>query len=298
MLSGLVDLGNRKRIEDHDGAEVVGQGEERPGRARSARRARTGAAVRAAEAARAELVRSQIIAAAGTAGFLLLIILLLLPRRTAAAEEITAQPAATGIRPTLDLDIRPPEQPQEARTREVSAPPTPAPPLAPPAPAQPVAASAVPLEDLARICIELAKLEDGATVPAILDRTASALGASGLVVWVVDAERRELKPIAAHGYAPSVLSRMGSLPVDSENVTAAAFRTGLVQTVAAREHQKGALAAPLPAPGGCLGVVSAEMRNGGEKDAARLAAASIVAAQLATVVGPPADEASHVRSAT
>jgi hypothetical protein len=117
---------------------------------------------------------------------------------------------------------------------------------------------------------------------------AAALDAAGIVVWVADGERRELMPIAAHGYPPGVLSRMRSLSVDSENATAAAFRTGLVQTVLGRERELGAVAAPLVAPSGCMGVMSAELRNGGEKEPARLAAASIVAAQLATIVGPPA----------
>jgi hypothetical protein len=40
-------------------------------------------------------------------------------------------------------------------------------------------------------------------------------------------------------------------------------------------------------PGGAVGVISAETRHGGELRAATLAAATIVAAQLAMLVGPP-----------
>jgi len=49
----------------------------------------------------------------------------------------------------------------------------------------------------------------------------------------------------------------------------------------------GAIAAPLVTPAGCVGVMATEVRNGGEQEAARLAAAAIIAAQLATLVGPP-----------
>ena len=40
-------------------------------------------------------------------------------------------------------------------------------------------------------------------------------------------------------------------------------------------------------PGGCVGVMAAEVKSGGEQQAALLAAATIIASQLATLVGPP-----------
>ena len=48
---------------------------------------------------------------------------------------------------------------------------------------------------------------------------------------------------------------------------------------------------PLVTPVGCVGVMAAEVRHEGERDAAKLAAAAIVAAQLATLVGPPSTRA-------
>jgi hypothetical protein len=44
---------------------------------------------------------------------------------------------------------------------------------------------------------------------------------------------------------------------------------------------------PLVTPTGCVGVMAAEVRHGGERHDTKLAAAAIVAAQLATLVGPP-----------
>ena len=49
----------------------------------------------------------------------------------------------------------------------------------------------------------------------------------------------------------------------------------------------GAVAAPLVGAGGALGVMAVEMKNGGEQREALLAAASIIASQLSTLVGPP-----------
>ena len=81
------------------------------------------------------------------------------------------------------------------------------------------------------------------------------------------------------------------LHTDAANVTAIAYRTGLLQTVKADAVSNGAIAAPLISAGGCLGVMAAEMNNGGEQHEALLAAATIIASQLSTLVGPPSTRA-------
>lgn len=146
----------------------------------------------------------------------------------------------------------------------------------------------VRLDELAAVCADLARLSDTGAIPAILERAAGTIDASGLVLWVADERGAELLPIAAHGYASNVLSRMRGLPTDSENATAGAFRTGLLQTVRGDRNSNGAIAAPLVSPAGPLGVLALEMRHEGEKRPERLAAATIVASQLATIVGPAA----------
>jgi hypothetical protein len=88
-----------------------------------------------------------------------------------------------------------------------------------------------------------------------------------------------------------MVTRLGTIARDAQNVTASAFRTGLVQTVLTDAVSNGAIAAPLITPRGPVGVMAAEVRGEGEKQAAKLAAASIVAAQLATLVGPPVSRA-------
>lgn len=220
--------------------------------------------------------REQMMAVGGAAGIAILVLLLLAPRTDAparraveAAALVEPKPSAPAVDDIAALDMR-----------------TPAPVAPPPAPPR----ASLEIETLAGVCLDLARLTDTSALPTILERTADALDASGLVLWVLDAGGRQLVPIASHGYPASIISRMGALPVDASNATADAFRTGLLQTVSAEGESKGAIAAPLVSPSGCLGVMSAEVRHEGEHHLDRLAAASIVAAQLATILGPPSTE--------
>jgi hypothetical protein len=137
----------------------------------------------------------------------------------------------------------------------------------------------------------LARLGDTRSLPALLERAASALDATGIVLWIADPDGKEMSPILTHGYAPNVVNRLGTILRDDQNATAAAFRTSLVQTVKTDTVSNGAIAAPLVTPLGSVGVMAAEVRHAGEQDAAKLASATIVAAQLATLVGPPSARA-------
>jgi GAF domain-containing protein len=149
-------------------------------------------------------------------------------------------------------------------------------------------ADALNLSSVASLCTELARVVDTRSLPSILERTAAVLDAPGIILWIADPDGKLLTPIVAHGYPQQLLSRLGTIPRDAENATAAAFRTGLVQTVKSDAISNGAIAAPLLTAAGPVGVMAAEVRHERERQAAMLAAASIVAAQLATLVGPPA----------
>ena len=140
---------------------------------------------------------------------------------------------------------------------------------------------------VASLCADLARVVDTRALPSLLDRAAGLLDASGIILWIADPDGRELNPIFAQGYPQQLVNRLGTIPKDAENATAAAFRTSLLQTVMADEISSGAIAAPLVTPGGCVGVMAAEVRHDSERQDAKLAAATIVAAQLATLVGPP-----------
>jgi hypothetical protein len=159
------------------------------------------------------------------------------------------------------------------------------------APAPLAAAPPLELAPLASLCTDLARLSDTRALPGLLERAATALDASGIILWIADPDGQELAPIVTHGYAPNLVTRLGNIRRDEQNATAAALRTSLLQTVKADTVSEGAIAAPLVTPAGCVGVMAAEVRHAGEEDSTRLAVATIVAAQLATLVGPPSTKA-------
>ncbi len=249
--------------------------------------------------------------AAGAASLLIVLLLMLAGREpeSAAAAPI-AQPVTATPRPIANLtldsvgadewspakresvsdDRREPPAAREAEPAAI----VPAAPAAAPAPAPAPASAARPRVDLPQvssICNDLARVVDTRMLPSLLERAADALDAAGIVLWVADPDGRELAAIMAHGYAPNLVVRLGTIGRDAENATAAAFRTSLVQTVKADGVSNGAIAAPLVGGAGCVGVMAAEVRERGEQDDTVLAAAGIIAAQLATLVAPPSTRA-------
>jgi hypothetical protein len=168
-------------------------------------------------------------------------------------------------------------------------------PAAPQPAAEPVSpqarATAVPTLDfkaVAALCTELSRVDDTLALSPLLERAAALLDAAGIILWIADPDGRELNPVLAQGYPQHLVNRLGTIPRGAENATAAAFRSGMLQTVYADGASNGAIAAPLLTCGGCVGVMAAEVRGDTEKVEANLAAATIVAAQLASLVGPPA----------
>ena len=147
------------------------------------------------------------------------------------------------------------------------------------------------LATAAKVCSDMARVVESKQLPALLERTAKVLEASGMIVWVADSSGRELRPAMAFGYSDQVMARMGTIPRDAANAAAAAYRAGEMRTVNGDGFTNGALVAPLITADGCIGVLSAEMKGGSEKDESSQALASIFAAQLATLVSPPASAA-------
>jgi hypothetical protein len=150
---------------------------------------------------------------------------------------------------------------------------------------------AVDLPGIADLCTELSRVIDTRALAPALDRAAALLDASGIVIWIADPDGRELAPVMAQGYPPHLVARLGTIARDAENVTAAAFRTGVIQTMKSDAVSQGAIAAPLLTPAGPVGVMAAELSRDGERRDATRAVAAIVAAQLATLMGPPSTRA-------
>ena len=245
----------------------------------------------------------QFYAAAGAAGVLLLIVLLLVPVPEADVDVLTAMraltesaPLRTQAFPTPAPKPRPEmvaldDEDSSARVLRKIVDEQPAP--AGPTPL-PVATPGVDLAQASRICAELARVVDAGGITAFLARAADVLGAPGLIVWVADAPATALYPLFSHGYPSSVLMRLGSLPIDADNATAASWRTGDAVTIDATPEQRGALVTPIVTADGCVGVLAAELQNRGETREEIRALATIFAAQLATLVTPVASVGEQV----
>jgi hypothetical protein len=151
------------------------------------------------------------------------------------------------------------------------------------------------LRAAADLCTDFARLRDAQELPALLERAARLLDASGLIVWIADPLGNKLAPTFAHGYPAHALTRLPAIARTADNATAAAFRNAQIEIVRTNGMSPGAIVVPLLAPGGCIGVVAAEVRHGREASETSRAVARILAAQMSTLLGTPTaqDHAQH-----
>jgi hypothetical protein len=237
------------------------------------------AEARAADAA-AERRSLQRLATAGGGMFVVLCCAFAAMRLVRKSVPAAASPAATMAQMLREL-------PPPVRTQAGSA--HQAPSATGTASASPAAARpALPLNlpDAAELCVDLARVMDARDLPALLQRAATLLDATGVIVWVVDGGGSTLQPLLAHGYPDRVIRRLGTLDAGGDNVTALAYQSLRPQTMnGGTASDAGALAVPLIAASGCSGVLAAEIRQS-RPGPESIALARIVAAQLATVIGP------------
>lgn len=142
------------------------------------------------------------------------------------------------------------------------------------------------VQAVSEICADLSSLADTGALTGALDRAATVLGASGVIVWIASNDGNWLSPVASHGFDQKLVTRIGRIPRDSANLTAAAFRENVPRVSAATSTTPAALAVSLCGPSGTVGVLSAELKPDVPADAARVALATIFAAQLATLANP------------
>jgi hypothetical protein len=150
--------------------------------------------------------------------------------------------------------------------------------------------SAVSLREAASVCTDLGRVSQSIEISGLLARAARVLNASGVVVWVAAPDRSAMYPAASAGYDERLLARIGAIPRDAANVTAAAFRDASSRTSPVQGTAAASLAVPLMTPLGPVGVLSAEINDVANVDETRLAIATIFAAQLATLLGSMASE--------
>jgi hypothetical protein len=249
-------------------------------------------------------------ALAGAAGLVTLIVvaLALLPRQAAARADL-ASPGPP-IAPREPIAPGEPIAPRKAvpwmKSTDETLPSTDeTPPMwreAPPEPqpaeiARPVdvskRAAGPALKAAAALCTEIGRVSDSQELRSLIGRAADMLDASGLILWMRTEAGDELRPAVAHGYDPQMIARIPSVPRSANNAAATAYRTATLQIVLSRPGSaKGAVVAPMVSADGCIGVLSAEIRDGGEASETVQALAAIIAAQLAGVLGstPATDE--------
>jgi transcriptional regulator with XRE-family HTH domain len=146
---------------------------------------------------------------------------------------------------------------------------------------------ALNLAAAADLCSKLARALDASEVTALLADAARLLDAVGVVVWQWDADIRALRAAVAHGYSDAMLARLPAVRGDESNAIAAAFRSGEACLVCSGDGTTGAVVIPSLGPGGCVGVLALEVRCGGEQSESVRAFATILAAQLGTLLPSP-----------
>lgn len=258
------------------------------------------------QAATAAEQRTELSLLAGGAGSILLVVLLLLPRAGAAradedeavaseetaGDDAEAEASAASAETTNASELLGLQQAADASPAAEAS--TPNPP--------PEAAESDPAPDLQRaadLCTDLVRSNSSADLPALLARAAQMLNARGIIVWVLDGTGNALRPAIRHGYSSAAIARIGPVPCDGDNATAAAWRDGRMHVVASNgDGPPGAIVAPLVSPDRCSGVLSLEMNDGWERSEAVQSTVEIVAAQLATLVSadPAAQTARRARA--
>jgi hypothetical protein len=146
------------------------------------------------------------------------------------------------------------------------------------------------VRETSEICADLSALSDPGALQGTLGRVSAVLDATGLIVWVASNDGKFLSPVATHGFDATLVARIGKVPRDGHNLTAAAFRDNTPKVSPPTETAPAALAVAMCSPTGPAGVLSVELKPGQSVDEAKIALASIIAAQLATLTMPIAME--------
>ena len=138
---------------------------------------------------------------------------------------------------------------------------------------------------VAELCTRLGRVLDRREVAPILQDAAVAVDAVGLIVWSWDSRTAALRPSLSHGYADAVLAQMPTVSADADNAIAATFRSAQGCVVNGGAGMTGAVVVPLMAHSGCVGVLALELQHGNERRESVRAFATILAAQLITLIG-------------
>jgi len=215
------------------------------------------ALARAASTREAGATNAQSLLAGGVLSMWILAVILLVPVGTAPVTIVKSDP------PPLDLPLAPEDR-------------------------SPAATPPADLSLLASLCVDMGKVTDARDLDPLLARAAALMGARGLMVWLAEPGGGCLALVAACGYDAELVARLGVIPRDADNLTAAAFRADAPATGGATSTRPAAVAVPLPTAGGPGGVLAAELQTGRSDELVQVTAiAGVVAAQLASLFPMP-----------
>jgi hypothetical protein len=191
-------------------------------------------------------------------------------------EEAMIGPVAFAGPPATPLAAAPPDPPAAAvpALRVVE-------PVAPPA-STPVG---VDLPAVADLCTRLACTQQASDLTSALEDAVRVLDAVGLIVWMWDAGTLRLRPVVSQGYPDQLLARLPPVPREAANGIASAFRSGAPCVIDSAPDQPGAVVVPMLTGAGCAGVLALELQHGHEQSEPVRACATILAAQLSTLLG-------------
>lgn len=139
------------------------------------------------------------------------------------------------------------------------------------------------LSAVAELCARLSQAIHPHEVPPIVEEAGAALGATGLVLWILEQRGDALMPAIIHGYPDEIRGRLPAVPTDTDIPIANAFRSGAPCVIKGATGMTGAVIVPLLTPDGCLGVLALELRGEDTRYESIQAAATILAAQLVTL---------------
>src|SRR5688572_151072 len=142
--------------------------------------------------------------------------------------------------------------------------------------------SGVDIGAVATLCTELSRVSETAALSELLGRGAAIVEASGTTLWLGAGE--QLFAVLGHGYSQQTLARFGPIARDADNAVAKAWRTGRLAAVKGDGTNGGAIVAPMFGPTGCIGVLAFESRLSAQHTPSFQAAATVIAAQVATAV--------------
>jgi len=148
---------------------------------------------------------------------------------------------------------------------------------------------------VAKLCMEIARVQTPSALDTLLKRAKHVLGASRVLLWMGSGE--ELFPVVTHAADSAGSSTPEPLPRASDHPAARAWRLGELQIATAREGSSRSILAPMIGPSGCTGVLAVDIGSL-NADSQLRAAVVMIAAQLSTVVGeaPGAATPSTVRA--